>query len=90
MEATPPRIDPKYAIWMRLGGLALAYGVYRLAGDVRLSAGIFMGFGLLLIDYAVVTYLTTRRDERSGLLQTGQVILGIALVALGLIQLATS
>ena len=89
MEATPPRIDPKYAIWMRLGALALAYVVYRLVGDVRLSAGIFMGIGLLLIDYAAVTYLTTRRDERSGLLQTGQVILGIGLVGLGLFQLVT-
>lgn len=89
MEATPPRIDPKYAIWMRLGALALAYVVYRLVGDVRLSAGIFMGVGLLLIDYAAVTYLTTRRDERSGLLQTGQVILGIGLVGLGLFQLVT-
>ena len=89
MEATPPRIDPKYAIWMRLGALALAYVVYRLVGDVHLSAGIFMGVGLLLIDYAAVTYLTTRRDERSGLLQTGQVILGIGLVGVGLLQLVT-
>lgn len=89
MEATPPRIDPKYAIWMRLGALALAYVVYRFVGDVQLSAGIFMGVGLLLVDYAVVTYLTTRRDQRSGLLQTGQVILGVVLVGLGLFQLVT-
>lgn len=89
MEATPPRIDPKYALWMRLGALVLAYVVYRLVGDVRLSAGIFMGLGLLLIDYAAITYLTTRRDERSGLLQTGQVILGLGLVGLGLLQLVT-
>lgn len=89
MEATPPRIDPKYSLWMRLGALAIAYAAYRLVGDVKLSAGIFMGIGLLLVDYAAVTYLTTRRDERSGLLQTGQVILGIALVGLGLIQLVT-
>jgi len=89
MEATPPRIDPKHAIWMRLGALALAYGVYRLVGDVRLSAGISMGIGLLLVDYAAVTYLTTRRDERSGLLQTGQVILGVGLVGVGLVLLVT-
>lgn len=89
MEATPPTIDPKYALWLRLGALALAYVVYRLVGDVKLSAGIFMGIGLLLVDYAAVTYLTTRRDERSGLLQTGQVIIGGGLVGLGLIQLVT-
>ena len=89
MEATPPRIDPKHGIWMRLGALALAYGVYRLVGDANLSAGIFMGIGLLVIDYAVVTYLTTRRDERSGLFQTGQIIVGIVLVGLGLMQLVT-
>lgn len=89
MEATPPRIDPKYALWMRLGALALAYAVYRIVGDQHLSAGIFIGVGVLLIDYAVVTYLTTRRDERSGLLQTGQVILGLGLVGVGLVQLVT-
>ena len=87
MEATPPRIDPKHGIWLRLCALALAYGIYRLVGDVNLSAGIFMGIGLLLVDYSVVTYLTTRRDERSGLLQIGQVIVGIVLVGLGLMQL---
>lgn len=89
MEATPPRIDPKYALWLRLGALAIAYVVYRIVGEQRLSAGIFMGLGVLLIDYAVVTYLTTRRDERSGLLQTGQVILGLGLVVLGSFQLVT-
>lgn len=89
MEATPPRIDPKYALGMRLGALAIAYLVYRFVGDQRLSAGIFMGLGVLLIAYSGVTYLTTRRDERSGLLQTGQVILGIGLVGLGFVQLVT-
>ncbi|MEA2452467.1 MAG: hypothetical protein QOG04_1177 [Actinomycetota bacterium] len=89
MEATPPRIDPKYAIYMRLGALAIAYGAYRAVEDERLSSGIFIGFGVLLLGYSLVTYLTTRRDQRSGLMQAGQTILGIGLVGLGLIQLVT-
>lgn len=89
MEATPPRVDPKYALPMRLVALALSYVAYRFAEAERLSAGIFIGFGVLLVTYALVTYLTTRRDERSGLLQAGQTILGAGLVGLGLIQLVT-
>jgi hypothetical protein len=89
MEATPPRIDPKRALGLRVGVLALAYGAYRLVEPERFSAGIFVGVGVLLIGYALVTYLTTRRDERSGMLQAGQTILGFGLVGLGLVQLVT-
>lgn len=89
MEATPPRVDPKYAFPMRLAALAAAYGVYRALEDERLSAGLFAGIGVLLIGYALVTNLTTRRDQRSGMMQAGQVILGAGLVSLGLLQLVT-
>lgn len=89
MEATPPRIDPKRALPMRLAVLALAYGAYRAVEDDRFSSGVFIGFGALLIGYAIVTNLTTRRDQRSGMLQMGQSILGAGLVALGLVQLVT-
>lgn len=89
MEASPPRVDPKYALPMRLGALALAYGAYRVVEAEKLSAGIFVGLGVLLMTYALVTYLTTRRDQRSGILQTGQTILGLGLVGLGLMQLVT-
>jgi hypothetical protein len=89
MEATPPRVDPKYALPMRLAALAFAYGAYRVVETERFSAGIFVGLGVLLISYAFVTYLTTRRDQRSGMLQTGQTILGLGLVGLGLAQLVT-
>jgi uncharacterized membrane protein YidH (DUF202 family) len=89
MEATPPRVDPKYAMPMRLAGLAIAYAAYRVAEKERFSAGLFIGLGVLLLCYAVVTYLTTRRDERSGMMQTGQTILGAGLVGLGILQLVT-
>lgn len=89
MEATPPRVDPKYAFPMRLAALAVAYGVYRAIEDERLSAGLFAGFGALLLGYCLVTYLTTRRDQRSDMMQAGQTILGAGLVGLGLIQLVT-
>lgn len=89
MEATPPRVDPKRGLPLRLVVLALAYGAYRVVEGERFSAGVFVGLGVLLMGYALVTNLTTRRDQRSGMLQTGQTILGIGLVALGLIQLVT-
>jgi hypothetical protein len=43
----------------------------------------------LIVGYALVTFLTTRSDERSGLLQAGQTILGGGLIAVGSLQLVT-
>lgn len=72
---------------MRLGALLIAYLLYRSIEDENRAAGIFIGFGALILGYALVTYLTTRTDERSGLLQAGQTILGLGLIALGIGQL---
>ena len=85
----PPRVDPKLGIWLRVGVILGAYLVYRLIEVERFSAGLFVGVGVLLLGYALVTYLTTRSDERSGLMQTGQTILGGVLLLLGIGQLLT-
>lgn len=89
MTGAPPRVDPKRAIWLRLAVILGAYLAYRVVEPQRLSAAIFVGVGVLLLGYALVTYLTTRSDERSGLLQTGQTILGGVLILLGGGQLLT-
>jgi hypothetical protein len=85
--SAPPRIDPARQLPMRLGVLLVAYLIYRAVGDEHRWPSIFIGIGTLILGYAVVTYLTTRRDERSGLLQAGQTILGIGLILLGIGQL---
>ena len=85
--SSPPRIDPKRQLPMRLGALLLAYLLYRAIEDEHRAAGIFIGLGTLILGYALVTYLTTRAEERSGLLQAGQTILGIGLLGLGLLRL---
>jgi hypothetical protein len=87
--SAPPRVDPKRQLPLRLGAILLAYVVYRAIGDEHRAAGIFIGIGTLILGYAVVTYLTTRTDERSGLLQAGQTILGLGLIAVGLLRLVT-
>lgn len=89
MTAGAPRVDPKRGIVLRLAVILVAYVTYRVLETQRLSAGIFAGVGVLLVGYALVTYLTTRSDERSGLLQTGQAILGSVLILLGVGQLLT-
>ena len=87
--SAPPRVDPKLQLPLRLGALLLAYVLYRVIEDEHRAAGIFIGIGALLLGYAWITYLTTRSDQRSGLLQAGQMILGGGLIAVGLFRLVT-
>lgn len=84
-----PRVDPKRRIALRLASILAAYVTYRVMEPQKLSAGIFAGVGVLLLGYALTTYLTTSSDERSGLMQTGQTILGGVLILLGIGQLLT-
>lgn len=69
---------------MRLGVLLVAYLIYRAVGDEHRWPSIFIGVGTLILGYALVTYLTTRTDQRTGLLQAGQTILGGGLILLGI------
>jgi hypothetical protein len=85
--SSPPRVDPKRQLPLRLGAILLAYALYRVIGDEHRAAGIFIGLGTLILGYALVTYLTTRTDERSGLLQAGQTVLGLGLIGVGLFRL---
>jgi len=86
-DDSPPRIDPARALPLRLGAILLAYIVYRTAYEEGLGSAIFLGAGTLLLGYMVVTRLTTRSSERSHLLQTGQTILGLVLIGLGILRL---
>lgn len=87
--AGPPRVDPKHRIGLRLTSILAAYVTYRVMEPQRFSAAIFAGVGVLLLGYALTMYLTTSSDERSGLMQTGQTILGGVLILLGIGQLLT-
>jgi len=82
----PPRVDPARAMPLRLGAILLAYVIYRSFYPAGPVTALFVGFGTLLIGYMVVTRLVTRPSERSDLLQTGQAILGIGLIAVGLLR----
>lgn len=88
-DTTPPPIDPKYAIYARVAIVAIAYLAYRTVESKHLAAGIFLGVGVLLVGYAVVTRLTTWAKDRSEMMQMGQTILGLGLVALGIGLLVT-
>lgn len=89
MTERAPRVDPKRGLALRLGVILTAYVVYRVMAAEHFSAGLFAGIGVILLGYALVTYLTTTSGTRSGLLQTGQTILGGVLILLGIGQLLT-
>lgn len=88
-DTTPPPVDPKYAIYARVAIVAIAYFAYRTVEDKHLAAGIFLGVGVLLVGYALVTKLTTWAKDRSEMMQMGQTILGLGLVGIAIFLLVS-
>ncbi|MDQ3957665.1 MAG: hypothetical protein M3273_05010 [Actinomycetota bacterium] len=78
-----PPIDERYRMVLRIGVVVVAYGVYLLVQRERLAAGVLVGAGLIALGFTLVDRYTLWRPERSGLMQTGTVILGFGLVAIG-------
>ncbi|HVF53223.1 MAG TPA: hypothetical protein VNC78_06395 [Actinomycetota bacterium] len=68
---------------MRVAAVLVAYLVYRVVETKSFGAGLFAGFGSLILLWAAVDRLTLWPDEREGLMEVGLVILGIGLSAVG-------
>lgn len=83
-EEGPPPIDGKYRIPMRVAAILGSYALYYVLSKERTAPAVFIGLGSVLISLALVDRWTVWRRDRSGLMQVGQTLLGIGLLALGL------
>ena len=64
------------------------YALYFYLSDERKPPAAFIGVGALLISWSLIDRWTLWRRDRSGLMQVGQTILGIGLLALGIFLFA--
>ena len=83
-EEGPPPIGDKYRIPMRVAAIFLCYGIYYFLSKERTAPAVFIGLGSLLVSLALIDRWTVWRRDRSGLMQVGQTLLGLGLLALGL------
>jgi hypothetical protein len=85
-----PMIPERSVIILRVVMVGVAYLIYRaVEANHGLVASAFIGFGFLLVAYAVITRYGTWRRDRLGLLQVGQTILGLGLAVTGLVMILT-
>lgn len=87
-EEGPPPIEPKHRIPLRMIAVIGCYALYFYLSEERRPPAAFIGVGALLISWSLIDRWTLWRRDRSGLLQVGQTILGIGLLALGIFLFA--
>ena len=80
----PPPIEPKHRIPLRVAAIVACYALYFALSKERTGPAVFIGLGSLLISFSLIDRWTLWRRDRSGLMQVGQTLLGLGLLALGL------
>ena len=88
MNDRPPPITGKYSWLLQWVALALAVVIAYFAAKGHTVARVFLGFGLAAIFMPVATRWTTRPADRSQLVGTGAVLLGVGFAAIGIYLLA--
>ena len=83
-EEGPPPIEQKHRMTLRVIAIFACYGLYYFLSRETTAAGVFIGLGALLVALSLIDRWTLWRRDRSGLLQVGQTILGLGLLALGI------
>jgi hypothetical protein len=81
------RFPERYRGPGRLVAVAIAYVVYRLPGDDRLTAGLLLGFGTLARLWTAVDALTLSETERPRYAGVAGLTAGAGLVVAGLLSL---
>lgn len=82
----PPSIPQNWLMPLRIAVIAVAYGIYRaLEASNRAFPSALIAVGLIILAYSLINRYGLWRRDRSGLLQVGQTILGLGLLALGIV-----
>lgn len=84
-EDRKPPVDERYRMFLRIVVVVLAYGLYFLLQRDKLAAGVFAGFGVIALGWSVVDRLTLWRRDRSEMMSVAGTLLGIGLLAIGLV-----
>ena len=84
-EDRPPPIAERYRMFLRIIVVVLGYGLYLLLQREELGAGVFAGAGAIALGWSIVDRLTRWRRDLSSLMLVGTTLLGIGLLAIGLV-----
>lgn len=88
-DEKPPPIEPKQRIPLRMVAVIACYALYFYLSSERTVPAAFVGLGALLVSWSLIDRWTLWRRDRSGLMQVGQTLLGIGLLALGIFLFLT-
>lgn len=81
----PPRIDERYRMFLRIVVVLLGYGAYLLLEREKLMPAVFVGAGVVAFGFATVDRLTRWSHDRSEMMLVATTVLGLGLVAIGLV-----
>ena len=84
MQDSPPPVDEKFRMILRIAVVAFGYAIPLWLVPGRLVARLFIWAGIVLLGWLIVDRLTKWSRDRSGMMIAGTAILGLGLGAIGL------
>lgn len=81
---SPPPVDDRFRMLLRVGVVAAGYLVGWLLAPDRLVARYMLWAGIVLLGWLAIDRLTKWARERSGMIIAGTTILGLGLGGIGL------
>ena len=81
----PPPIDERYRMFFRIAVVVVAYGAYLYVQREKLVPGVLVGAGLIALGFSTVDRLTRWRRDLSEMMLVGTTLLGLGLLAIGLV-----
>ncbi len=83
-ESSKPRLPGGTAMTLRIVAVIVGYLIYRLVDEPLVSA-LLIAIGFVMLTWAVIERETTFRKDRLSIMIAGQAMLGLGLVAAGVV-----